>query len=317
MANLEIQHTKKARLAPGKGLGTWPYGRELERSIRWQGQCIFTIDVEEWFHILDIPSRPSHPVASCVERNFIVLLDLLSEAKVSATCFFLGCIAEQYPHLVQEATDRGHEVASHGYGHELVYTMNASQFYDDVARSKEVIERASGRRVLGYRCPGFSCTESTPWFFEELLRAGYRYDSSVFPQRGSHGGVCDAPLFPHVIEQSAGKIIEVPMTVAQMLGKQLCCFGGGYLRLAPLTLIVAAVRQVLREGRPVVLYVHPREIDPSHPRLTMSPLRYFKSYVNLKTTSSKLRRLTTEFPSSTLEEYLAAAPGMRELLKPT
>ena len=192
--------------------------------------------------------------------------------------------------------------------------MSAAQFYDDVARARDVIEQAGRRRVLGYRCPGFSCTAVTPWFFEELLRAGYRYDSSVFPRRGSHGGVLNAPLFPHVVEQATGKIIEVPMTVAQLLGVQLCCFGGGYLRIAPMQLILAVARQVLREGRPVVIYVHPREIDPHHPRLPMSPVRYFKSYVNLASTRAKLRRLTREFPSATVAGYLAGEPGMAELL---
>ena len=136
-------------------------------------KSIFSIDVEDWFHILDAPAAPDisqwNRQPSCVERNFIKLLDLLGEQNVQATCFFLGYVAERFPHLVREASERGHEVASHGYGHQLIYTMTPQTFFEDTKKSKTILENITGKPVLGYRAPGFSVTEAIPWFDDKLL----------------------------------------------------------------------------------------------------------------------------------------------------
>jgi polysaccharide deacetylase family protein (PEP-CTERM system associated) len=274
---------------------------------------IFSVDVEDWFHLLDDPSVPTidqwAALPSHVEKNFSKLLDTFSQENVHVTCFFLGWVAERFPHLVREASARGHEIASHGYGHRLVYEQSRTDFYEDVHRARLLLEDISGAEVVGYRAPGFSTTHDTPWFFDALTDAGYQYDSSVFPAARGHGGMPQGRREPHRIGNN-GTLLEVPITVADFLGKPMCFFGGGYLRLFPYWLIRRMARQVLSEGRPVVFYIHPREIDPGHPRLSMNRKRRFKSYINLKTTEAKVRRVLRDFPVTTFSNALRNYPRM-------
>jgi len=274
---------------------------------------IFSVDVEDWFHLLDDPSVPTigqwSSLPSCVEKNFSRLLDIFGENKVQVTCFFLGWVGERYPHLVKAAAARGHEVASHGYGHRLVYEQSRNEFYEDVRRARLLLEDIAGVEVVGYRAPGFSTTEETPWFFDVLAEAGYQYDSSVFPAERGHGGMPQGRREPHRIGDN-GAVLEVPITVADALGRPMCFFGGGYLRLFPYWLIKKKALQVLQDGRPVVFYIHPREIDPGHPRLPMSRKRRFKSYVNLATTEGKLRRILADFPVTTFRNALRKYPQL-------
>src|SRR6266568_827773 len=196
-------------------------------------QCIFSVDVEDWFHILDVPAAPEidswSRLPSRVEANFRHLLDLFSEQGKQVTCFFVGWIAERFPHLVREAVARGHEIASHGYAHRLAYSMTAKEFRADALRSRLLLEDISGSPVIGYRAPGFSSTEAIPWFFPELCAAGYLYDSSVFPARRGHGGNPNSPVGPHFVAGEA--MIELPASVAELGPTTKCFFGGGSLRL--------------------------------------------------------------------------------------
>ena len=278
-------------------------------------KSIFSVDVEDWFHVLDVAGAPAfsswHQLPSIVEPDFRRLLDLFDQHHARVTCFFLGWVAERYPHLVREAAARGHEVASHGYAHRLVYQSSRQEFFEDASRARRLLEDLAGTPVLGYRSAGFSVTDKTQWFFEALVEAGYSYDSSVFPAARGHGGMSDARREPHCISTPAGPLMEFPITVSTLLGKPLCFFGGGYLRLFPSWLIRRAVRQVLGEGRPVVFYIHPREIDPSHPRIPMPLTRRFKSYVNLRTTETKLRRILAEFPVTTFRDFMAEGSNGR------
>lgn len=273
-------------------------------------KSILSVDVEDWFHILEAASAPDisqwDSLPSCVERDFRKLLDLFSEKNVHVTCFFLGYVAERYPHLVKEALDRGHEIASHGYAHRLIYTMTPHAFLEDARKSKGILESISGQFVRGYRAPGFSVTADTPWFFEKLLEAEYQYDSSVFPAPRQHGGLNTSKYSPHMV---AEKLMEFPITVAEVLGKRFCFFGGGYLRLFPYPVVRQMCRKVLGENRPVVFYIHPREIDPDHPRLSLGLARTFKSYVNLKTTEPKLRNILDEFQVTTFAEFIKENPS--------
>jgi len=267
---------------------------------------VLSVDVEDWYHILEVASAPDisewNSLPSCVERNFGRLLDLFSENNVHVTCLFLGYIAQRFPQLVKEAFNRGHEVASHGFAHRLVYTMTPQTFLEDTRKSKDILENIIGKPVLGYRAPGFSVTQDTPWFFEKLLEAGHCYDSSVFPAPRQHGGMNTNRYEPHL---TADGLIEFPITVASVLAKRWCFFGGGYLRLFPYPVIRQMSRQVMKENRPVIFYLHPREIDPDHPRLTLTRKRAFKSYVNLKTTEPKLRRILSDFEIGTFAEFIS------------
>ena len=270
--------------------------------------CALTIDVEDWFHILDLETTPDvdgwSALESRVERGFHALLELLARHDVRATCFFLGWVAERFPHLVHEAKRAGHEIGSHGLHHTLVYTMTADAFREDARRSRELLEDLSGSRVLGYRAAGFSVTENTPWFFDEVAEAGFAYSSSIFPASRGHGGMAGGRLEPYVVETRGRPVVEAPVTVAETCGRRMCFFGGGYLRLFPYALVERMTRRVLAEGRPVIFYVHPREADPEHPRLPMPAVRRFKSYVNLDSMMPKLDRLMERLRFRPLHELV-------------
>jgi len=269
---------------------------------------ILSIDVEDWFHILEVESAPAvqqwDTLESRVERNFLSLLDEIDDAQASVSCFFLGWVAERYPHLVREASARGHEVASHGYAHQLVYCQSPAEFSEDIKRSKEILEDILGAPVLGYRAPGFSITRDTSWAFDEIAAAGFKYDSSVFPASRGHGGMEGGELAPYWMETNAGPLLEIPVSVISVLGQRICAFGGGYLRLAPYPLIDRLSRAVNKSGRPVIYYLHPREIDPDHPRINMGMLRRFKSYVNLRSTRPKLRKLLRDQELVTFRDWI-------------
>lgn len=266
------------------------------------------MDVEDWFHILEVEGTPDlaawSRLESRVERGFERLLSLLAEAQTSVTWFFLGWIAERHPDLVRRAAEAGHEIACHGYAHQLVYTQTPAEFAADIRRAKTILEDAAGQEVSGYRAPGFSITPETPWAFEEIAAAGFRYDSSVFPGPRGHGGLPGAPLAPYLVETPTGPLAELPVSVVALGPHRLCFFGGGYLRITPYPLIHAMTKLVNLRRRPVVYYVHPRELDPAHPRLEMSALRRFKSYVNLSSTESKLRRLVRDQSLTTMGAWL-------------
>jgi len=270
---------------------------------------IMSVDVEDWFHLLELSSTPAigdwDNMESRVERNFYHLLDEFDRTDTKATCFFLGWVADRFPKMVIEACQRGHEIASHGYSHQLVYTQSRRQFAEDIQRSKAGLEQISGKRVVGYRAPGFSIVARTTWAFDELIAAGYEYDSSVFPATRGHGGIRNAQLSPHSIESDSGNITEFPLSAAVLLGSRVCCFGGGYLRLSPLSLIRHMSRRVNAAGRPVIYYLHPREIDPGHPRLPMGWRRRFKSYVNLRSTMPKLRAILAEQHLTSFRGWIA------------
>jgi polysaccharide deacetylase family protein (PEP-CTERM system associated) len=281
-------------------------------------RSIFSVDVEDWFHILEIPNAPPlsawNSLPSRVEGNFFRLLDLFDEHEVKVTCFFLGWVANRFPHLVKRAFAEGHEIASHGYAHRLVSEMGRNLFYADALDTRKLLEDISGAPVLGYRAAGFSVRNDTAWFFAELVRAGYQYDSSVFPASHGHGGIDHFRREPHRLVSHGASILEFPITVADFFGKPTCFFGGGYLRLFPYRLIHIMSKRVLSEGRPVVFYVHPREIDPAHPRLPMSMKRRFKSYVNLASTEGKLRQILQTFPVTTFRDYLVRqAPPLERI----
>lgn len=271
-----------------------------------KNQCVLTIDVEDWFHILEVPSTPRLSewdlLPSRVERNFLRLLDLVGEHDVPCTCFFVGWIAQRFPGLVKSAVARGHEIASHGWAHRLAYELTPSEFFDDAFRARDVLEQISGKPVLGYRSAGFSLSGENEWVFDELLHAGYIYDSSVFPGPRAHGGWENGHDSPYWVYRSGGNLMEFPMTTEKVLGRAFCFFGGGYLRLFPLSLIQRMTASVLRQGRPAMFYVHPREIDPEQPRLEMNAWRHFKSYVNLTTTEPKLRGILSSFDFIKLED---------------
>lgn len=277
-------------------------------------KSVFSIDVEDWFNLLNVPTAPRIEewdlLPSIVEKDFLKLLDILDSFNVKATCFFLGYVAKRFPHLVSEAKRKGNEVASHGFYHLPVDKMQPREFYDDLQNCKSLLEDVSGDSVIGFRAPAFTVTKDNPWFFDVLAEAGFMYDSSVFPaSRFFVGGMKEANLSPFRLDLSNGTIVEFPISVVKIFGFRICFFGGGYLRLFPYWMIKHFSKKVEAESRPIVFYVHPREIDPKHPRLKTSLLRSFLNYYNIKSTERKIMNILKDFNFVTFNELLTEYLG--------
>ena len=269
-----------------------------------------TVDVEDYFHVSVFDKTVARTdwasMESRVERNTGRLLDLFDQHAVRGTFFVLGWVAERYPSVVRSIASRGHELASHGYGHRLVYEQTPDTFRDDVRRSKGLIEELSGRRVNGYRAPSFSVMEQSLWALDVLLEEGYRYDASIFPIRHDRYGIPDAQRWPHVMALRNGSLFEVPGSTVRVGGTNLPVAGGGYFRILPYAWTRWGMRRVNRvEGQPAVFYLHPWEIDPEQPRLPASRLGRFRHYRNLHLTEARLRSLMSDFSFGPLATVLS------------
>jgi polysaccharide deacetylase family protein (PEP-CTERM system associated) len=269
-----------------------------------------TVDVEDYFHVsvFDKTVPPAHweSLESRVVVNTERLLDLFDEHGVLGTFFVLGWVAERHPSLVRSIAGRGHELASHGYAHRLVYEQAPEAFREDVRKSKALIEDLSGRRVNGYRAPSFSVTKQSLWALDVLLEEGYRYDASIFPIRHDRYGIPDAPRWPHAMARENGSLFEVPGSTVRVGGTNFPVAGGGYFRILPYAWTRWGMRRVNRvENQPAVFYLHPWEIDPEQPRLPASLLGRFRHYRNLHLTEARLRALMRDFRFGPLETILA------------
>lgn len=261
-------------------------------------QNALTVDVEDYFQVSAMAphiARSSWDSQPCrVERNVQRLLEMFSQRRARATFFTLGWVAERYPQLVRDIVANGHELASHGYGHERVSDLNPVDFAQDVRRARSLLEDIGGQTVRGYRAPSFSIGRQNLWAFDVLLEAGYTYSSSVYPVQHDHYGMPDAPRFPYAVRPG---LTEIPITTTQFMGRNLPAGGGGYFRLAPYKLSRWALRRVnMIDRRPAIFYMHPWEIDPGQPRVAGTSLKTrFRHYVNLSRTESRLDQLLADF----------------------
>ncbi len=257
-----------------------------------------TIDVEDYFQVSALaphfPRQDWDGVPCRVERNVDLILELLDRHGTKATFFTLGWVAERYPQLVRRIADGGHELASHGYGHERASALTPEAFFADIALAKAVLEDISGHAVTGYRAPSFSIGESNPWAHDFIAEAGYRYSSSIYPVKHDHYGMPDAPRFPYRL---ASGLIEIPVTTMRWFGRNWPAGGGGYFRLLPYALSRWQIARVNRaDRRPAIFYFHPWEVDPAQPRVHDATAKTrFRHYVNLARTEGRLRRLLGDF----------------------
>jgi polysaccharide deacetylase family protein (PEP-CTERM system associated) len=270
-----------------------------------------TVDVEDYFHASafdHVVSRASWPEReSRVVANTHRLLELFNAQPVRATFFILGWVAERHPSLVRDIAACGHELASHGYHHQLVYTLTPAQFREDVHRAKSTIEQTAGTRVRGYRAPSFSITKQSLWALDVLIDEGHTYDASIFPIRHDRYGIPDAPRAAHTIERRAGTIVEFPSSTVRMAGTNYPIAGGGYFRLFPYAATKWGITRVnTREREPVMLYIHPWEVDPEQPRLPAGRVTQFRHHVGMRTTVDKLRRVVTDFRFGAVADVLDA-----------
>ncbi len=260
-----------------------------------------SVDVEDWFQVGAfegvIERDDWSGLADRVDANVRAILDMFDAADVKATFFTLGWVARRHGALLREIARRGHELASHGWDHQRVFTMDRKSFGQDIERARKVIEDAAGVRVTGYRAPSFSIDRRTPWAFLELAEQGYAYSSSVAPVGHDHYGWPEAPRFAfRPIPWTP--LVEIPVTTAMFAGKRLAAGGGGFFRVLPYAFSRWAIRQVnRRDERPAIFYFHPWEIDPGQPRVEGAPLKSkLRHYTNLEQMAPKLRQLVHEFP---------------------
>jgi polysaccharide deacetylase family protein (PEP-CTERM system associated) len=269
-----------------------------------------SVDVEDYFHVSAfdgiVPRSEWARMESRVTRNTQRLLEIFRQHGVRSTFFVLGWVAERHPALVREIADAGHEIASHGYAHRLIYDQTLTAFRDDVRRAKALLEDAAGRAVIGYRAPSYSITPRSLWALDVLLEEGYQYDSSIFPIRHDRYGIPVSARKPYLIPRDRGVLVEVPGSTTRVGPLNLPVAGGGYFRIFPYWWTRWGIARVNRlERRPAIFYLHPWEIDPEQPRLKAGRLSRFRHYRNLETTEARLRQLVTDFKFDALDRVVS------------
>jgi polysaccharide deacetylase family protein (PEP-CTERM system associated) len=258
---------------------------------------ILTFDIEDWFHILDNKSTKTEKewvnFKPRIHEGVDKLFQILDKNNIKASFFVLGWIAEKYPEIITEIKDRGYEIGSHTYLHQLVYNQSRVEFYQDVDRSIKKLQDITGDPVRMFRAPGFSITENNKWAFEILYNLGIRIDSSVFPAGRAHGGMSNyGSSNPSLLNYNGIKIKEFPINTHDILGKSFIFSGGGYFRLLPYKII----KNWTNQSNYVMSYFHPRDFDYNQPMIEdLSILRKFKSYVGLKTSYKKLNHWLSDF----------------------
>lgn len=277
----------------------------------------FTVDVEEYFQVSALEpyvERTSWDrIAPRIEVGQRLLLDMLADAGARGTFFVLGWIADRHPAIVRAIADAGHEVASHGWGHERIPTITPEQFRSSIRDSKRALEDLVGKPVLGYRAPSFSIVRGSEWAFDMLLEEGYQYDSSLFPVRRAGYGYLGGGRDPYELDRPAGSLYEVPPATIRCGKALLPAAGGAYFRLFPYTLVRSGLRSAERRGVPGTFYIHPWELDPQQPRLPVNMKTRIRHYGGLQRTAARIRRLLAEFTfqpiADTLYQKTVAAIG--------
>ncbi len=270
----------------------------------------FTVDVEDYFHVAALSSAIARDSWGSrelrVEANVERLLTILADHSVQATFFVLGWLAERTPALVRRIAEAGHEIACHGYSHQLVYRQSPPEFREETVRAKAFLEDTIGHAVHGYRAASFSVTRQSLWALDVLIDAGFRYDSSIFPIHHDLYGLPGATPEPHRVSAPSGRTLaEFPMSAASYLGLQVPVSGGGYFRILPYWLTHAGLKQINeRRGRPFAFYLHPWELDTGQPRIKVGAFSRFRHYTNLSRCEARLRRLLKDFEFTSMHAAL-------------
>ena len=260
-----------------------------------------TVDVEDYFHVSALARVISRDDWATMEfraeQSTRRILDLFDAASIKATFFILGWVADRSPELIREISNRGHEIACHGWSHQLVYKQERETFRSEADRCKKLLEDICGRRVRGYRAASYSITANSMWALDDLIDLGFDYDSSVFPIRHDRYGIPDAKPSPGAIRAPSGReIVEFPLSTANVGGRRIPCCGGGYFRLIPYPISKWLLASINGKQRlPFIFYLHPWEIDPEQPRFDAGRVSNFRHYTNLDVCEARLKRLIGEF----------------------
>lgn len=277
-----------------------------------------TIDVEDYFHVSVFDGLVSRDkwetLESRVCRNTDRLLSIFHDAGVKATFFVLGWVAERFGDLVSRIASEGHEIASHGYAHRLIYDQTPLAFRDDVRRAKHLLEEVSQQRVNGFRAPSYSVTPRTLWAIDILIEEGYTYDASVFPIHHDRYGIPLSPRYPYILSSRSGTLVEAPASTVRFGPINFPVGGGGYFRLLPYAWTRLGIARINRtEGRAAIFYLHPWEVDPDQPRLNAGLIGRFRHYRNLGKTESRLRKLLADFRFGPLCSVLRVSTASAEM----
>lgn len=260
----------------------------------------FSIDVEDYFQVSALaphfPRQIWDQQPCRVERNVDRMLGMLADSQALATFFTLGWVAERFPDMVKRIVAGGHELASHGYGHQRASDLTPAEFFDDITRAKKILEDLGGQAVIGYRAPSFSIGENNLWALDSLGEAGYQYSSSIYPIHHDHYGMPNAPRFAFRPSDSK-TLLELPATTIRLFNRNLPAAGGGYFRLLPYQMSRWSINRVNNvDKQACIFYCHPWEIDPEQPRPHGMTLKTrFRHYLNLGRTESRLRTLLKDF----------------------
>ncbi len=271
---------------------------------------VMSVDVEDYYQVsafaksVAISEWEQHE--SRVVDNTLRLLDLFAEKKVKATFFVLGWVAEREPQLVKEIHSQGHEIASHGYSHQLIYNQSPEVFKEETIKSRELLEDLTGEEVLGYRAASYSITKRNLWALDILAEAGFVYDSSIFPIRHDRYGIADAKTTPHKLTTPNGaELVEFPLTTRRIGNLNIPVAGGGYFRLYPYFLTRHFLKAVnKKQDEQFVFYLHPWEVDPQQPRIKASWFSKFRHYNNLDKCELRLSNLMDDFNFTTMKTVL-------------
>lgn len=277
-----------------------------------------TVDVEDYFQVAALarafPTASWETVPRRVVPNTQRLLELFQRRGIKATFFILGWVAEREPALVKEIAEAGHEIACHGYSHQLVYEQTPEVFRQETLRARDVLQETLGQAVVGYRAASYSITRRSFWALDILAEAGFEWDSSIFPIRHDRYGVPNSPTQPYrLVTEQGRELVEIPLTTASVMGQRLPAAGGGYFRLYPYVLSRALFSRATSDG-PGIFYLHPWEVDPEQPRATgISVLSRFRHYNNLDRCLSRLERLLGDFRFGTVSQALLGAADLPRL----
>jgi polysaccharide deacetylase family protein (PEP-CTERM system associated) len=282
----------------------------LQRSIPSSPPHCLTFDVEEYFQVNAFASEARRKewgsYESRVEESTEKILGLLDRHRYRATFFVLGWIAERHAPLVQRIAAAGHEIASHGYGHELVTGLAPDAFREDVRKAKKILEDVIGGPITGYRAPSFTIMPKTAWAQEVLVQEGYLWDSSIVPILHDVYGWPGANPFPHRIDTPSGPLFELPPSTLEAVGARLAVGGGGYFRFYPYPVLRFLLRRIEARGQPLIFYLHPWELDPEQPRMSGSRLSTYRHYLNLDRVETRLERLFDDFRFGAVADALPA-----------
>ncbi|WP_036186332.1 XrtA system polysaccharide deacetylase [Marinimicrobium agarilyticum] len=270
-----------------------------------------TVDVEDYYQVAAffgvVKPEDWEQWPSRVEANTDRLLKLFDEAGIKITFFILGWVAERHPELVKRIQAEGHEIASHGYSHQLIYKQTPEVFREETRRSKQILEDITGTAVNGYRAASYSITRQSLWALDILAELGFTWDSSIFPTRHDNYGIPGSPEEPYrIITRSGAELTEFPLTTAKVMGQAVPAAGGGYFRQYPYALSRWLFQKASDSGRkPQIFYLHPWEIDPEQPRIpNASWFSRFRHYTNLHRCLPRLERMIKDFPFGTMSESL-------------